>query len=687
MPSEIEPLELTQDILAPEKAFKQASAYVRAEAYASADEILAAALTAHPNDPNLLRMQGISLAHQKRFAEAEAKLTHAVRLAPEHGAAYEDLADVQLAQRALEPALKSLKSAIKHTPQPARIEQRLAQLLTAAGRNREAESVLETALQSDPRRQEIAEAMDLVNQRQFKQAEAIYRNILRKNPNDVDALRLLGVSRVKREHFDEAAACFRRAVELAPDFWKAWINLGAALSEQQKFEEAEEAYLKALELQPKSAYTLERLGVNALKASRLEKCIDWLDRSLELMPNHFPSLLCLGHALKTLGKQDEAIDAYRRCAQAKPSFGEAYWSLANLKTFRFEDEAVREMEQQLAGVADSTNEEDTESEIAFAFTLGKVYEDRGDYAKAFDSYYRGNSKKRFRVNYDPIEYQDNNDRIIEVFSKEFFEERSGWGYTDDSPILILGLPRSGSTLLEQILASHSLVEGTAELHYLLRAATQSGMNRSDGIRYPQVMHELKAHQVRGIGEEYIENTGQHRTDLPYFTDKMPNNFTAIGFLHTILPNAKVIDARRHPLDSCLGTFKQLFASGQVFSYDLYDLAHYYTQYIRMMDHWAEVLPGKVLTCHYEHTVADLEKQARAITAHCGLPWEGAMLKFHANKRAVRTASSEQVRQPIYSSSVALWRRYEDQLGELIDYLEPVLMRLPEEDRPESLRGK
>ncbi|MEM7692471.1 MAG: tetratricopeptide repeat protein [Pseudomonadota bacterium] len=271
MPSEIEPLELTQDILAPERAFKQASAYVRAEAYASADEILAAAITAHTNDPNLLRMQGISLAHQKRFAEAEAKLTHAVRLAPEHGAAYEDLADVQLAQRALEPALKSLTSAIKHTPQPARIEQRLAQLLTAAGRNREAESVLETALQSDPRRQEIAEAMDLVNQRQFKQAEAIYRNILRKNPNDVDALRLLGVSRVKREHFDEAAACFRRAVELAPDFWKAWINLGAALSEQQKFEEAEQAYLKALELQPKSAFTLERMGVNALKASRLEK--------------------------------------------------------------------------------------------------------------------------------------------------------------------------------------------------------------------------------------------------------------------------------------------------------------------------------------------------------------------------------------------------------------------------------
>ncbi|MEM9758811.1 MAG: sulfotransferase [Pseudomonadota bacterium] len=678
-------METVQDLLAPKQAFDRASAFIRAEAYASADETLAAALAAHPNDPNLLRMQGISLARQKRFDEAEAKLTHVVRLVPEHAGAHEDLADVQLSLRKLEPALQSLRAAIKHSPQPARIEQRLAQLLSISGQNREAQSVLEAQLEADPRRKAIAEAMELANAGKFKQAESIYRDILRKNPEDVDALRLLGVSRVKREQFDEAAACFRRAVELAPDFLKAWINLGAALSEQQKFDEAEAAFLKALDLQPNSLHVLERLGVNALKASRLEDCTDWLERSLAIKADYFPSLLCLGHALKTLGKQDDAIDAYRRCAAAKPTFGEAYWSLANLKTFRFDDDEVAAMEQHLEAVTDTANEDDADAEIAFAFTLGKSYEDRKDYARAFDYYYRGNSKKRFRVNYDPIEFQDSNDRIIEVFTREFFAEREGWGHDDGSPILILGLPRSGSTLLEQILASHSQVEGTAELHYLLRAATHAGMNRSDGIRYPQVMHELKAHHVRGIGEEYIENTLKHRGDRPYFTDKMPNNFTAIGFLHTILPNAKVIDARRHPLDSCLGTFKQLFASGQVFSYDLYDLAHYYTQYMRMMDHWNAVLPGKVLTCHYEDTVADLRTQARAIAAHCGLPWEESMLEFHANTRAVRTASSEQVRQPIYSSSVALWRRYEDQLEELIDYLEPVLRRLPEGQRPDSLR--
>lgn len=679
-------METASDALAPRQAFDRAASLIKSNAYSAADELLAAALATHPNDPNLLRMQGISLARQKRFEEAEAKLTHVIRLAPGHAAAFEDLADVQLSLRKLEPALESLRAAIKHAPSPARIEQRLAQLLSVAGRNGEAETVLETQLATDPRRKALAEAMELANADRFKEAETLYREILHKNPNDVDALRLLGVSKVKREQFDEGAACFRRAVELAPDFWKAWINLGAALSEQQKFEEAETALCKALELQPNSLLVLERLGVNALKASRLEDCIDWLQRSLAIKADYVPSLLCLGHALKTLGKQEQAIDAYRRCTLAKPTFGEAYWSLANLKTFKFDDEEVAAMQEHLEAVTDTTNSEDADAEIAFAFTLGKALEDRKEFAKAFDFYHRGNSKKRFRVNYDPIEFQDSNDRIIEVFSRDFFAQREGWGHDDNSPILILGLPRSGSTLLEQILASHSQVEGTAELHYLLRAATHSGINRSDGIRYPQVMHEFKAHHLRGIGEEYIENTLKHRSGCPYFTDKMPNNFTAIGFLHAILPRAKVIDARRHPLDSCLGTYKQLFASGQVFSYDLYDMAHYYEQYQRMMDHWNAVLPGKVLTCHYEDTVADLETQARTIADHCGLTWEPQMLDFHNNKRAVRTASSEQVRQPIYSSSVGLWRRYEDQLTELIEYLEPVLMRLPEDQRPRMLQN-
>ncbi|MEO0424628.1 MAG: sulfotransferase [Pseudomonadota bacterium] len=671
--------------LDPRQAFQKAASLIQAGELNAADQLLTDALTAHMNDPNLLRLQGISLARQEQFPEAEAKFTHVIRLAPQHAPVYEDLANVQLNQRKFEEAITSMRLAIKHSNDPAPVQQRLGELLSIIGRDAEAEKLFGESLLNDPQKRALADAMEHANAGEVAKAEKIYRDLLRKNPNDVDALRLLGVLNVKRERYDDATAMFRRAVQLAPDFWKAWINLGTALSEQQKFDEADAAYREALALQPGSVHTLERLGANAMKASDLDASVDWLRKSLAISDDHFPSWLCLGHALKTLGQQEEAIEAYRRCIEVKGDFGEAYWSLANLKTFRFDDDELAAMGTHLANVTDATDEEAQDAEIAFSFALGKAWEDRGDYSKAFEHYYHGNSKKRFKVTYDPIEFQDSTDRIIEVFTREFFAEREGWGYADDSPILILGLPRSGSTLLEQILASHSQVEGTAELHYLLRAATQSGLNRTDGIRYPQVMHELAAHHIEGIGQEYIENTAKHRTGSAYFTDKMPNNFPAIGFLHTILPNAKVIDARRHPLDSCLGTFKQLFASGQVFSYDLYDLAHYYSQYIRLMDHWAEVLPGKVLTVHYEQTVADLETQARAIANHCGLPWEEGMLAFHENKRAVRTASSEQVRQPIYSSSVALWRRYEAQLDELIDYLEPVLMRLPAEDRPASLR--
>lgn len=672
-------------MLDPVQAFNQASAFIKNEAFESADQTLLTALALYPNDPNLLRMQGISFARQRRFGDAKARLVHSLRIAPENSGALEDLADVHLSLRELDPALSLLQKAVKQSPDAERIRQRIVQLLTMAGRHSEAERALADSLEANPRRKQLAEALRLANENNFAGAEAIYQEVLRQHPDDVDALRLLGVLRVRLEQYDEGAACFRRAVDLQPDFWKAWVNLGAALSEQQDFAAAESAYASALELQPQSPHILERMGVNALKASELEKCVEYLERSLAIAPNYFPALLCMGHALKTVGRQEEAIDAYRSCAGLKEDFGEAYWSLANLKTFRFGDDEVAKMESALEMLTDTKGEEEAESEIAFAFTLGKAYEDRKEYSKAFEYYYLGNSKKRSRVQYDPIEFQDSNDRIIDVFTKEFFAEREGWGCQDGSPILIVGLPRSGSTLLEQILASHSQVEGTAELHYLLRAASQSGLNRSDGIKYPQVMHELLPHQVRGIGEEYIEQTLKHRTGFSFFTDKMPNNFTAVGFLHTILPNAKVIDARRHPLDSCLGAFKQLFASGQVFSYDLYDLAHYYSQYMRMMAHWEAVLPGKVLTCHYEHTVADLETQANQIAAHCGLEMEESMLNFHTNKRAVRTASSEQVRQPIYSSSVALWRRYEDELEELIDYLEPVLLDLPASQRPSQLQ--
>ena len=654
---------------------------MRKRAFREVVALLDPALQQHPNDPNFLRLYGVALARLNRLAEAEQKLTHVIRLLPGLAQAHEDLSEVFLRQGRIDDAIRSLKMAVRHDPSSGQAGQKLGELLAQTGRGLEADEVFRKLLDDDATRKALAEAMDLSRAGDEAAAEKAYRSILKKDPDDVDALRLLGVLCARQERFNDAEAYFRRAVDVAPDFWKAWVNLGAACNEQQKFAEAERAYLRALELRPGSVHALEKLGTNCMNDGRLEDAIGWLDKALAIDPAHFPSLLCLGHALKTVGRQQDAIDAYRRCARAKPDFGEAWWSMANLKTFRFEDAELREMEQQLSRMPATTDGED--SAISLHFALGKAFEDRKDYRTSFAHYLEGNARKRAKVSYDPIEFQRMNDRIIDVFSGEFFRAHEGQGFADDSPILIVGMPRSGSTLLEQILASHSRVEGTAELHYLLRSATETGLNRADGIKYPECMNELAPHQIEGLGREYIENTLQHRSGSRHFIDKMPNNFTGIGFLHTILPNARVIDARRHPLDSCLGTFKQLFARGQVFSYDLYDLAHYYIEYARMMRHWNEVLPGKVLTVQYEDVVDGLETQAHRVARHCGLGWEDRMLYFHETRRAVKTASSEQVRRPIYPDSVHTWRRFEGCLDELIDYLEPVLLELPPELRPRS----
>ena len=667
------------------RAFEEAVGLMRASEFAKAGTVLDAALRHAPNDPNLLRLLGVSLSRRSRFAEAERQLTHVIRLVPNFALAHENLADVLLHQGKVEEAVQALKTAIRYNPGSERANRKLHEVLVHTGRGNEADEMFRESLEGDPDRAALVEAMELNRNGEVAKAERIYRGLLRRNPDNVDALRLLGTLCARKENYNDAEAFFRRAVDLAPDFWLAWINLGVALNEQQKFDEAESAYRSALDIRPGSVYTLEKLGANSMFAGRHDDALHWLDAALEREPDHFPSLLCLGHVLKTVGRQPEAIDAYRRCAASQPDFGEAYWSLANLKTFRFDDSEVEAMQRRLDEI--SAKDEDEDSEISFSFALAKAFEDRGEYGKAFEYYSRGNARKRPGVSYDPIEFQRTNERIVDVFTKEFFAVRAGQGCKDDSPILIVGLPRSGSTLLEQILASHSQVEGTQELHYLLRLATETGLNRSDGIRYPECMLELQPHHLWDLGREYIECTLPHRIGARHFTDKMPNNFTGIGFLHAILPNAKVIDARRHPLDSCLGSFKQLFARGQIFTYDLYDLAHCYTQYLGLIDHWNEVLPGKVLTVHYEDVVADLEGQARRIAAHCGLEWEERMLRYHETERAVKTASSEQVRQPIYSASVNLWRRYEGQLEELIDYLEPVLLKLPEDQQPKSLLNR
>jgi len=450
-----------------------------------------------------------------------------------------------------------------------------------------------------------------------------------------------------------------------------------SLKEQGNFEEAVEALEKALSLEPKNADWHSSLGNQLLTWGKEERALVSFERALAIKPDHAYALHSKGHILKTMGDQDDAIRAYRAAAKARPELGEIYWSLANLKTFRFDPDEVELMQTQL-----DSGKLTEQSEVHLCYSLGKHFEDQEDYPKAFEYYTQGGATKRKSVRFDPVDFDYQTNKMIEVFTPEFFEERASFGHSDPAPILIVGLPRSGSTLIEQILCSHSQVDGTAELSDLMKLGHRTGQNRFDELKYPESLIDIYADSIEDLGKEYIERTFHHRQGAPYFTDKMPNNFPHIGFLHLILPNAKVIDARRHPLDSCFGTFKQLFAKGQPFSYDLFELGQYYNCYIRLMEHWDHVLPGKVLRVQYEDNVADQENQARRMIEHCGLKWEDQVLRFYETERAVKTASSEQVRQPIYNKSVNSWKRYETELADLILVLEDVLVKLPDHlERP------
>jgi len=392
-----------------------------------------------------------------------------------------------------------------------------------------------------------------------------------------------------------------------------------------------------------------------------DKAITLYRQLLPQAPQKEELHLLLAHAHKALGQSDESIQAYRAAAAARPRFGDAYWSLANLKTYRFLDEEIAQMRADEA--APETNPLDR---YHLCFALGKAYEDRALYVESWHYYERGNAYKRAESRYRAGIFETNTSKQIEICTREFFMDRAGWGANAPDPILIVGLPRSGSTLVEQILASHSAVEGTQELSDVQRIVLDlQGRERDlDNPRYPGVMQQMKQEEFLRLGEKYLRDTRAYRTDRPHFIDKMPNNFRHLGLIHLMLPNARIIDARREPMGCCFSNLKQLFANGQEFSYSIEDIARYYRTYLELMQHWDQALPGRVLRVWHEDVVEDLEGNVRRILDFCGLPFEPACLQFYKTERSVRTASSEQVRQPIYREGLDQWRHYEPWLEPL-----------------------
>ena len=498
-------------------------------------------------------------------------------------------------------------------------------------------------------------------------AEGICRDYLKRHPEDVTVIRLLAEIGIKLGIKEDPELLLEDCLKIAPDFHLARNTYANALGQAHKYEQALQqiSYLERVDPQNFS-HSILAASIEVMVGNYEAAVARYTD-----LTNRFPLYAQLhnshGHALKTLGKQQDAIAAYRQAMTIKPSLGETYWNLANLKTFRFETADVSAMRQLI-----DTDQSAPRDYYHLCFALGKALEDDKQFDESFRYYELGNNCKQPLEGYQADDTEAETTALITHCSKARLARQPESGDPAPDPIFIVGLPRAGSTLLEQILASHSLVDGTSELREMIAIARRLGgkRNRDDESLYPEILFDLSAETCRSLGAEYLERTRIQRQEAPYFIDKMPNNFQHVALISKILPNAKIIDARRHPMATCFSGYKQLFAAGQTFTYSQTDIARYYADYARLMLHWDNVLPGKVLRVNYESVIENLEQEVRGILDYCGLPFEAACLEFHQTDRAIRTASSEQVRQPLYSGALEQWRNYESHLEPMREILAP-----------------
>ncbi|MGZ6013762.1 MAG: sulfotransferase [Caulobacteraceae bacterium] len=492
-------------------------------------------------------------------------------------------------------------------------------------------------------------------------AEQIIRPYLLQHGDDPEAMRLLARIGIELQVLNDAETLLEAVLARLPGYHAARYDYVQTLIKRQKHIEARAEVQKLLAIDPANGDYLTLAANAEVGLGQSERALEIYAEMLRLQPSSWDVPLWMGHAQKTIGQVPEAIASYRAAAAARPNFGDAYWSLANLKTYRFTDEEIARMRAEED--APTTAPVDR---FHLCFALGKALEDRGEHEESWTFYNRGNALKRSESRYVPEITEGNTEAQKRVCTRSFFAERAGWGDPRPDPIFVVGLPRAGSTLIEQILASHSQVVGTLELSDVQRAVLdiQGQGPRDERPRYPDALTQLSAKAFRAMGGRYLADTRAYRTDRPFFIDKMPNNFRHVGLIHLMLPNAKIIDARRDPMSCCFSNLKQLYAQGQEFTYSVEDIARYYRTYVALMRHWDEALPGRVLRVQHEDVIDDLEGSVRRILDYCGLPFEEACIRFHENTRAVRTPSSEQVRRPIFRDGLDQWRSYEPWLEPL-----------------------
>lgn len=570
--------------------------------------------------------------------------------------------------------ISALRRTVELQPDHPEAWRLLADHLLAVGDAAGADSAYLRHVKASSKSPALLQAAGAMVKNDIPRAEALLKAHLMKAPTDVPAIRMLAevAARVGRD--EDAEKLLERCLELAPGFSPARYQYAILLQRRNEAARALAETERLLAENPRNPGYRNLLANILSRIGEFARARELYEELLKEYPANANIWLCYGHVLKTEGRQDDCIAAYRTSAALEARAGEAYWSLANMKTFRFSEADMAVMH---AAVEDPKL--DDVNRLQFSFALGKAFEDAGDWARSFEYYARGNAISRARAPHDAALNTQRTKRLKATFTRELFAARVGSGCPSEEPIFIVGMPRAGSTLLEQILSSHSAVEGTSELPEITSMARElRGQSASDEVgAYAEVLASLNRESLRELGEMYIERTRIHRkTARTRFIDKMPNNFLHVGMIHLALPNARIVDARRHPLACCFSNFKQNYARGQRFAYDLADIGGYYRDYVELMAHFDAVLPGRVHRVFYESMVEDTEAEVRRLLDYCGLPFEDSCLRFYANERAVRTASSEQVRQPIYREGIDHWRHYEPWLGPLKDALGPVLTAYP-----------
>ena len=644
-------------------------------------------LTEWPESRELMLIEASALRHLVRVEEALTNLDRLATLQPRYSLMHQERGLCHVVRKDAPAAIASLLVAVNINPALPLAWRMLEGVYRLAGDTTNAATAAEhvAALRGLP--PEVVTATSLYSDGDLGSAETIVRRFLLAHGDHPEAMRLLAKIGIAHEVYDDAEVLLGGVLAMVPDHRAARFEYAQALTRRHKFVEARDALVPLLAIDPGSLEYRSLASTIAVGLGRHAEAIDLYRAMLaENAAAPAPSdaaaatgkvyaeadlNLWLGHALKTVGELPEAIDAYRASAAARPDFGDAYWSLANLKNYRFTEPEIDRMEA--ATAAPNTPQVD---QVHLCFALGKAFEDRRDYEQSWIWYKRGNALQRASSRYRPEIFETNTRLQRQICTAAFFEARREGGVPDADPIFIVGLPRSGSTLIEQILASHSKVEGTQELPNVQRFVQElQGRDPDlDDPRYPGALTDMSAGDFKRLGRRYLEETRVFRTGKRHFIDKMPNNFRHIGLIHLMLPNARIIDARREPMACCFSNLKQLFAQGQEFSYSIEDIARYYRTYLDLMEHWNEALPGRVLRVQHEDLVEDLEGSVRRILHHCGLPFEPACLEFYQSRRSVRTPSSEQVRRPIFRDGLTQWEHYRRWLGGLEAALGDALIR-------------